>query len=89
MPTTRPRHLITETDQVTRALAAAAQRWPDDAHSRTKLLVRLVEEGRQAVEGQREHAAKGHRDTVTRTAGALTGVYGPNYLTELREDWPD
>jgi hypothetical protein len=31
MPTARPRHMITETDDITAALDAAARRWPESA----------------------------------------------------------
>lgn len=89
MPTTRPRHLITETDQVSRALTVAAKRWPDESNSRSKLLVRLLEEGRRALDNERDHAEHSRRETVARTSGALTGVYAADYLAELREDWPD
>jgi hypothetical protein len=89
MPTTRRRHVITETDQIVRALDAAARRWPADSGNRAKLLARLVEEGHQAVVGQRERDANARRDAVARTSGVLTGVYGDGYLAELREDWPE
>ncbi|MDQ1744816.1 MAG: hypothetical protein QOE23_3155, partial [Pseudonocardiales bacterium] len=49
MPTTRPRHLITETDPVAKALDDAAKRWPEDRDSRAKLLLHLVEEGHHAL----------------------------------------
>jgi hypothetical protein len=52
MPTTRPRHLITETDQVAKALDDAARRWPEDRHSRARLLLHLVEEGHRALVGE-------------------------------------
>ncbi len=88
MPTARPRHLITETDQVARALDDAAQRWPADSDNRAKLLLHLVEEGHRAVVGQHEKVVRGRRNAVTRTSGALTGLYGEGYLDELRQDWP-
>jgi hypothetical protein len=89
MPTTRPRHTITETDEVTRALSDAAQRWPHDRERPTKLLLDLVQEGHRAITAEAERRIAHRRATIERTAGALTGVYPPNYLEELRNDWPE
>lgn len=88
MPTTRPRHLITESDRVAQALDDAARRWPADSRNRAKLLLHLVEEGHRAVVGQQESEVRERRNAVARTSGALTGVYGEGYLDELRDDWP-
>ena len=89
MPTSRPRHIITETEEVTQALDDAAKRWPADARSRSKLLLHLVEEGHRAVIDLQGQRAARHRQAIRRTAGALTGVYPPDYLEELRRDWPE
>ncbi|MEP6462842.1 MAG: hypothetical protein ABJC62_05370 [Frankiaceae bacterium] len=88
MPTTRPRHLITETDEVARALDDAAKQWPTD-RSRAKLLLRLVEAGHRAVMDERAARVAERRAAIARTSGALTGAYGKNYLRDLREDWPE
>ena len=88
MPTTRRRHLITETDQVARALDDAAKRWPDDRQNRARLLVRLVEEGHRATVEQHDHTVEERRRAVMLTSGVLTGAYGPDYLDDLRDDWP-
>ncbi len=88
MPTTRPRHVITETEQVARALEDAGRRWSADRGNRGKLLLHLLEEGHRAVVGQQESQVRDRRDAVARTSGALTGLYGDGYLSELREDWP-
>ncbi|HXB46613.1 MAG TPA: hypothetical protein VNW50_02545 [Streptosporangiaceae bacterium] len=89
MPTTRPRHVITETEQIMRALDDAARHWPADRGNRAKLLTRLVEEGHRAVVRQRDHDAAARRAAIDRTSAALTGAYGDNYLADLREDWPE
>lgn len=89
MPTTRPRHVITETDEIARALDEAARRWPEDSGNRARLLARLVREGYQVVIRQRERDVQNRRDAVARTSGALTGVYGKGYLDTLRQDWPE
>jgi hypothetical protein len=88
VPTARRRHLITESDDVARALDDAAKRWPADRHSRARLLVRLVVEGHRALAEHRGREVAARRDAVAGTAGALTGVYGQEYLRQLREDWP-
>jgi hypothetical protein len=87
MPTTRRRHMITESDQVARALDDAAQRWPADRGNRSKLLLRLLAEGHRALLDQRAQDAVTRREAVCRTSGALTGVFDDDYLTSLRGDW--
>jgi hypothetical protein len=86
MPTTRPRLTITETDDVAAALDAAAARWP--GASRRELLLRLVEQGREVLDRDRDDAVARRRDAIRRTSGALTGAYEPGYLERLRDDWP-
>jgi regulator of sirC expression with transglutaminase-like and TPR domain len=80
--------VITETDEVARALDDAAKRWPADSNSRAKLLVHLVEEGHRALGGRAERAVRDRREAIARTSGVLTGIYGDGYLRRLREDWP-
>ena len=88
MPTTRPRHLITETDQVARALDDAADRWPEDRGSRAKLLVRLVEEGHQAMLDETARRRNARLAAAQHTSGVVSSIYGDSYLQDLREDWP-
>ena len=87
MPTTRPRHFVTETDELRAALDDAATRWPD--LSRSQILVRLALEGSRAA--QREHDERRRRrlSVLDERSGMLTGAYGPDYLERLRQDWPE
>lgn len=87
MPTTRPRLTITETDEIARAIDAAARRWPQIG-SRRELLLRLVEQGRDAIERDRADEVERRRAAIRRTSGALSGAYEPGYLERLRDDWP-
>ena len=87
MPTDRPRLTITETDDVAEAIDIAAARWPDTP-SRRALLLRLVEQGRDAIERERDEQVHHRRAAIRRTSGALTGVYEPGYLERLDDDWP-
>jgi hypothetical protein len=54
VPTTRPRHTITQTDEVTQALADAARRWPEGRERPAKLLLSLLREGRRAIAAEDE-----------------------------------
>lgn len=86
MPTTRPRHFVTETDDLAQALDAAESRWP--GLSRPQILVRLALEGHRAA--QLEHAENRRRRLAAlhEHSGMLTGAYGQGYLKRLREEWP-
>ncbi len=88
MPTIHRRHAITETDDIKHALDIARRTWPDLADKPGALLRQLILVGRNTLAHQ--HAAVDHtrQNAVESTAGALAGVFGPDYLKELREDWP-
>ena len=88
VPTTRPRHVVTESEAVARALDAAARRWPEDRDNRARLLLHLLEEGHRALAEGQERGNQAYREAVARTSGVLTGLYGEGYLDALREDWP-
>lgn len=86
MPTTRPRHLVTETDDLARALDAAALQWP--GLSRPQLLVRLALQGHSAAQHAQETRRARRLEALQKHSGTLTGVYEPGYLERLRDDWP-
>lgn len=88
MPTSRPRHTITETDEVAAALRDAAKRWPEERQARGRLLLRLLHEGHRAIAADQLAAASRRQDALHRTAGALAGAYPADYLEQLRDDWP-
>lgn len=87
MPTTRPRHQVTETPDVAHALAVAARRWPQEPQS--KLLVRLVRAGSAALEQRDSETANRRRAAIDRAGGKYAGVFTHGYLAELRQDWPE
>lgn len=88
MPTTRPRHVITETDDIRQLLDDAARRWPEDRLNRRKLLLRLVREGHRAAQQQHDRQLAERREAIDATSGVASGAYGDRYLADLREDWP-
>lgn len=86
VPTARPRHFVTETDELATALDEAAKRWP--TLSRPQLLARLAIEGHHAARGAHDERRQHRLSAVRRNSGILTGAYGPDYLHALRQDWP-
>lgn len=86
MPTTRPRHFVTETDVLAAALDSAARRWPE--LSRPQLLVRLALEGHEAAGHAYDERRERRLASIRHHSGVLTGAYGADYLRTLRGDWP-
>lgn len=86
MPTTRPRHFVTESDELAAALDEAARRWP--GLSRSQLIVRLALEGQRATHEAHSEWLSRRRQALGNYSGALTGLYGADYLAQLREEWP-
>lgn len=87
MPTTRPRHFVTETDDLAVALDEAAQRWPD--LSRAQLVVRLALEGHRAALTERSRRRETRLAALHAHSGVLTGAYSSGYLEGLRAEWPE
>ncbi len=83
MPTVRPRHLLTETDELAQAIDTAAALYPGE--SRADVLRRLVQLGAETIAEQQGR----HRDTVRNCAGRFPGLYLAGHLDDLREDWPE
>jgi hypothetical protein len=86
VPTTRPRIMVTETDELAAALDAAAARYP--GLSRAQLLTRLALEGHGAAQEAQGERRRHRLDVLRAHSGRLTGTYGPRYLDQLREEWP-
>lgn len=79
MPTTHPRHTVTETDEVARILDEAARKWPGTPRAR---LIHLV----------MADWAAGGRSPATCSAArqALVGsLPGSSELYNRTEDWPE
>ncbi|MBN2621773.1 MAG: hypothetical protein JXA83_00335 [Acidimicrobiales bacterium] len=85
MPTDRPRHTVTETEEVARALDAAARRWPEDRGRRSRLLQRVV---REWARQQDEHEER-HREAIRRTSGSIVGLFKTGEREALRDEWPE
>lgn len=88
MPTTRLRHMITETDDVERAIDEAALKWPELDGDRAALVRRVFALGADAVHESREVRLAERRRAIRETAGSMSGVWPPGAIEELRAEWP-
>ncbi len=87
VPTSRPRHVVTETDALAQALDTAAARWPE--LTRPRLLARLALEGHRALEAAAEQTRSTREATVRRYAGIATDSFDNGYLERLRAEWTE
>lgn len=88
VPTTRHRHMITETDEISAAMEAAARRWPADRRRPARLLRHLIEAGAAAIAEDADRGLADRRAAIEAARGSLSGVYEHGYLDDLRDEWP-
>lgn len=84
MPTSKPRYMFTDTGELSELLDIAERRWPE-VSDRKALLLRLAQAGGEAI----ATASTERRAALADTAGALSGIYRPDELERLRQDWPE
>ncbi|WP_141494592.1 hypothetical protein [Kytococcus schroeteri] len=88
MPTTRPRHLVTESDELGQALDHAARRWPE--LSRGQLVARLAVEGGRRLAVDEGVEAERRRRLLEVAGGHLAGVGDSSRLRTQRDaEWPE
>jgi len=86
MPTTLPRHTITETPDVKTWLDAAAKVWVDDADNRGALVRRLLEAGHQSATDVLEDATNRRRRLIQSVSGSMPDVWPPNWYQQYKQD---
>jgi len=84
MPTTRPRHQITETDDIAAAVEAGVREWPD--LSRSDVIRELILKGAQAVKLSAVERVLAF-ELALKELTSLNIHYPPGYLEDLRKDW--
>ena len=87
MPTQRPRHMVTETEDLSRALDEAARVWPEMADQRAQLLRRLIDIGMDEFSADVARSKEARQATVRGLAGTMTGTWPANWRKELLEEW--
>lgn len=78
MPTTRPRHAVTETDEITEILDEASRRW--SGVPRAKLILFVMQDW---AEGGRSPSSRARA-----REGLIGSLPGSSDLYDRTEDWP-
>ena len=84
MPTTRPRHQITETDEIAEAIDAGLREWPD--LSRSDVIRELIVKGADALNLSAAERVLAF-ELALKQLEDLDVQYPPNYLEEVRRGW--
>lgn len=85
MPTTRPRHTLTETDDLDDALRLAAQVWPEDDGHRGRLLQHIIADW----VATRRQTVDAHRRAIRGNGGRFPGLAHTTDREALRAEWPE
>jgi acyl-CoA reductase-like NAD-dependent aldehyde dehydrogenase len=80
--------MITETDEVERAIDDAAKVWPELRDDRAALLRRIIDRGAEAVHDGAVAGISERRRAIRETAGMFQGMYPPGEAARLKDEWP-
>ncbi len=89
MPTVRPRHTITVTPEIARALDDAALVWPEFRDDRAALLRKLIGEGHDATKRIADAEDSERMRAIRSNAGVLAGAYPSGAVESLKAEWPE
>ena len=87
MPTQLKRTTVTHTPPVAAALKEAARQWPADAGSDSQLMRRVLHEWAERAGAERSAQRDDRAARIRQAAGGFRGVYGPDYLSSVRDGW--
>jgi hypothetical protein len=85
MPTLRPRIQVTETEELTRALAIAEEMWPGE--SKSTQVCRLAELGAESAIERRFAASLERQEAIAQLQRELGDTFAGLTLKEVRAAW--
>ena len=89
MPTARPRHMITESDDLSLALDRAAALWPELADNRTALLRRILEQGMLVMNTRASERLATRATTIAEIEREFDDLWPEGWLDQMKSEWPD
>ncbi|MDR1186130.1 MAG: hypothetical protein LBK95_01530 [Bifidobacteriaceae bacterium] len=85
MPTDHARYMVTDTGPTRHTLDVPQRHWPTTKRSRA--LVELARIGDEELERSDAAQARAHSEAVNALT-AFAGTFPPEYLEDLRDEWP-
>ncbi len=81
--------MITESDQLAKALDQAAKFYPDLSDERAELLRCLIERGIQSLDAEYDQAVEVRMKAIRKVAGSLSGVWPADWREQMRSEWQE
>lgn len=81
--------MITETDDIARALDVAARHWPHAKGKRSELLRLIINAGVKAVEDDEAQIAQMRAQAVQRLARDFDGMWPADWREQRDAEWPE
>lgn len=81
--------MITETDDLARAIDAAGARWPEAHGERAELLRKIIAEGIRSIDDEREARKRQRLAAIKELAGSMTGTWPADWHKQMVEEWPE
>jgi hypothetical protein len=80
--------MITETDQVAKALEVAAQAWPEYSGDKSTLIKLLLAKGKESLESQNSAQTDSRLRAIQDASSQFVGVWPTTWQDEVRGEWP-
>lgn len=81
--------MITESDQLAKALDHASKVYPELVDERAELLRCLIERGIQSLEAEYDEALEARKNAIRGVAGSMSGVWPADWREQMRSEWPE
>ena len=80
--------MITESDELAKALDTAARIWPEHRENRSELLRQIVRVGTERIENTESERVSRRKAAIEASAGRFRHLWPSDWRDEMRDEWP-
>lgn len=80
--------MITESDELAKALDAAARIWPEHRDNRSELLRQIVRVGTERIANTESERVLQRKAAIESNAGRFRNLWPSDWRDEMRDEWP-